>query len=183
MANVISTGAEAIYSSGFTSHYFRMPVKLERDEAVTELYTTMMSHPGIEGGMEFRLKVMKTATRLLFPLNNWLLAQRANQQLSKHALLFAKDLAHVAMGERRPMALETRMGLINWHDAELPDCRDTVGGALKYNKFVPIEFVEALGELSPALQLANLTSTPTLVKDTLTSLYVMFGGLPAKQRK
>lgn len=183
MPNVINTGSEAIYDTGYTSYYHMTPVKLACDDEVVELYNKAAVNPSLYNNHEFRERVMRATTRLIFPLDHWLMATRSNHLLTKHCVLLARDLALVAMGSRRELDLAIRMRLA---DTSLPMVKSGNGNYANVAagaELITLGFVDQIGKVSPAIHLAYLTAKPSSLKDTLTTLYVMFGKVPAKPRK
>ncbi|QZA71079.1 hypothetical protein AH06_310 [Erwinia phage AH06] len=178
MADRVSTGAEIIYGTGFTSHGGpgQSGVKINVDNNVIDLYQRMAANLSLVDNFNFRREVCVTAARLLFPLPNWLLATRGNYLHSKHALLFARDLAKVAMEQSPDMSIMTRMRLFS------PNAVKSNPGELNASNFdaldlIPNKFIDELRTYSNGTQLANLTRDSQRVKDLVTSLYVMFGSV------
>ncbi|ANH52399.2 hypothetical protein FDH97_gp300 [Erwinia phage vB_EamM_Deimos-Minion] len=178
MADRVSTGAEIIYGTGFTSHGGpgQQGVKINVDNNVIDLYQRLAGNITLAGNFNFRKEVCVTAARLLLPLPNWLLATRSNYLHSKHALLFARDLGLIAMGKSPDMSVMTRMRLFS------PSSVKSNPGELNASNYdalslIPNKFIDELRTYSNGTQLANLTRDAQHVKDLVTSLYVMFGSV------
>lgn len=183
MPNVINTGSEAIYDTGYTSYCHMSPAKFPCDDEVVDMYNKAAVNPSLYTSHEFRERIMRTLTRLIFPLDNWLMATRSNHLLTKHCVLLARDLALVAMGSSREIDLAIRMRLA---DTSLPMTKagnGNYGNSAAGAELITLKFIEKISSVSPAIHLAYLTANPTSLSDTLTTLYVMFGKVPAKPRK
>lgn len=168
------TGAEAIYASGFTSYSVRRGVKVDRDNETVILYTRLKADCALADNWGFKSEVVATASRLLFPFDVWVLAQRLNTLHAKHALYFVNDLAEVALGRSRKMSLRSRMCLFT--DASvLSDPLHLRGELQDIDQYIPMSTVDELRKTPAGVLLANLTKSPELVRDLVDSLYVMFG--------
>lgn len=178
MADQVSTGAEIIYGTGFTSHGGpgQKGVKINVDNKVIDLYQRLNANIALVDNFAFRREVCVTTARLILPLANWLLATRANYLHSKHALLFARDLAQVAMGREPQMSITTRMRLFS------PSAVKSNPGELTATNFdaldiIPNSFIDEVRTYRNGVLLANLTRDSQRVRDMVTSLYVMFGSV------
>jgi hypothetical protein len=169
-----NTGADAIYDTGFTSYAPRSNVKFETDADVVLLYRQQSANPALYDNWKFKEAVLEVASRLLFPLAPWVMAQRSNTMHSKHALLFVRDLANVALGRDRSMSVYMRMNLMT-EAAVLSNPIHLRGDMDKLNSYLPIQLVEELREYDNGHALANLSNTPEKMRDLVQSLYVMFG--------
>lgn len=174
MSRYVATGADAIYDSGFTSHAPRSNVKLERDNDVVRLYNEQTANPSVYENWNYKERVLMTAASLLFPLQPWALAQRANSMHSKHALLFVRDLLQVAVGSDRSMTVRMRKDLMT-ESAVVSNPRDLRGDLNKLDQYLPIELIDQVRDTPAGIALANLTDTPEKLRDLVQSLYVMFG--------
>lgn len=170
----VNTGADAIYNTGFTSYAPRSNVKFEVDADVVLLYQQQSANPALYDNWKYKEAVLQVAARLLFPLAPWVMAQRANSMHSKHALLFVRDLAKVALGGDRDMSVYMRMNLMT-EAAVLSNPIHLRGDMDKLNSYIPIQVVEELRDYDNGLALANLTNTSDKLRDLVQSLYVMFG--------
>lgn len=170
----VNTGADAIYDTGFTSYAPRSNVKLETDPDVVQLYREQIATPAVYDNWRYKERVLSVAARLLFPLAPWVMAQRANSMHSKHALLFVRDLAKVALGQDRDMSVRMRMTLMT-ESAVLSNPLQLRGDLDKVDLYLPIQLVEALNTADNGRLLANLSDTPEKLRDLVQSLYVMFG--------
>lgn len=170
----VNTGADAIYDTGFTSHAPRSNVKLERDPDVVALFQEQVANPAVYDNWNYKERVLEVTARLMFPLAPWVMAQRANSMHSKHALMFVRDIATVALGGDRSMSVNMRMNLMT-ETAVMSNPLQLRGDLDKVNTYLPIEVVEQLREANDGYSLANLTDTPAKLKDMVQSLYVMFG--------
>jgi len=170
----VATGADAIYDTGFTSYANRSNVKFETDADVLKLYREQIATPAVFDNWRYKERVLEVAARLLFPLAPWVMAQRANSMHSKHALLFVRDLAKVALGGERDMSVRMRATLMT-ESAVLSNPVELRGDMDKLNTYLPIQLIESLRAEDAGRALANLTDTPEKLRDLVQSLYVMFG--------
>lgn len=178
MADRVSTGAEIIYGTGFTSHGGpgQKGVKINVDNKVIDLYQQLNANIALVDNFAFKREVCVAASRLLLPLANWLLATRANYLHSKHALLFARDLALVAMGKEPQMSIMTRMRLFS------PSAVKSNPGELNATNFDALDlisnsFIDEVRTYTNGRLLANLTRDSQRTRELVTSLYVMFGSV------
>jgi len=176
MAERISTGAECIYGTGFTSHAPRGPMKLMVDNKVIDLYSRLNGDKLLAQSFAFKQEVVAVTARLLFPLGNWMLAQRMSTIHSKYAILFVNDIATVALGGDRPMSVRTRMCLFGPKAVQSNPSR-LEADAKEAKTLMPMAFIDRIRETSSGTLLANLTRDPECVIDQVNSLYVMFGSV------
>ena len=174
MSRKADTGADAIYDSGFTSHAPRSNVKLEKDPDVLRLYYDQIATPSLYENWNYKERVLETAASLLFPLQPWALAQRANTMHSKHALLFVRDLLQVAVGGDRSMSVRMRTDLMT-EASVLSNPLELRGDLNKIDQYLPFAIIDQVRDIPAGTALANLTDTPEKLKDLVQSLYVMFG--------
>lgn len=170
----VSTGADAIYDTGFTSHAPRSNVKFETDPDVIKLYRQQIANPAVMDNWKYKEAVLEVTARLLFPIAPWVMAQRANSMHSKHALLFVRDIAKVALGGCRDMSVKMRMDLMT-EAAVVSNPISLRGDMDKLNSYIPIQLIEELRDYDNGRALANLTDTPEKLREMVQSLYVMFG--------
>lgn len=174
MAQRVDTGADAIYDTGFTSHAPRSNLKLERDDQVVALWQMQVANPSIYDNWQFKEQVLTATARLLFPLAPWVLAQRSNTLHPKHALMFVRDLAKVALGLERDMSVRNRM-IFMQGSVVAADPQNLHTDLNKLDYYLPMAIVEQLEKQDPGVALANLADTPEKLRELMQSLYVMFG--------
>lgn len=166
------TGAEVIYPSAFTSYGNVSGIKVVKDVDVVDIYKTLQMDRGLAENWQFKAVVLEAAARLLFPLQNWAVAQRANTMLCKYQLSFVNDTVLVAVGHNRPTSVKTRASLF----LDLgSDNRIKYNDTSHVDKYLPMESIDKLTGLSNGAMLCNLSDTPAKIIDLVETLYVMFG--------
>lgn len=168
----MQTGAEVIYPSGFSSYGKIAGIKVIKDAEVVRIYMALKQDRGLAENWQFKDSVLEIAARLLFPLQNWAIAQRANTLLCKYQLSFVNDTVLVALGCNRPSSLNTRVSMF----LDL-----TVENRVKYNdtthtdKYLPMSNISKMSHLTHGELLGNLSNTSAKIIDLVDALYVMFG--------
>lgn len=166
------TGAEVIYPSGFTSYGNTAGIKVIKDAGVVGIYNTLKQDRGLAENWRFKEEVLEVAARLLFPLQNWAVAQRANTLLCKYQLSFVNDTVLVALGNNRPLSLKTRTSMFLDMNVEN---RTKYNDTAHVDKYLPMTSISQLSNVDHGILLGNLSNTSSKIIDLVDALYVMFG--------
>lgn len=168
----MQTGAEVIYPSGFSSYGTISGIKVVKDAEVVRIYTALKQDRGLAENWHFKEKVLESAARLMFPLQNWVIAQRANTLLCKYQLSFVNDTVLVALGGNRPLSLNTRVSM--FLDLNVEN-RVKYSDTAHTDKYLPMANISMMNNVDHGRLLSNLSNTTKKIIDLVDALYVMFG--------